>query len=324
MGERDEGRQVTYRAGEGDAGKRLDLFLKEKIPRMSREGVKEAIRTRVSLRGRRRAKPSLELKPGDEVLIFRPAVDDGISSPGDETLLDPASILHLDESMVAVNKPGGLLVHGTTSATGPSLLGLLGRLVPGPLHLAHRLDRETSGVVILGRTPEAARILSSAFAGRRVAKTYTAVVFGTVGTARGIIDLPLGRDGSSAVHIKQAVDMEKGQEALTRFDVSELLEGFTVLDVTPRTGRRHQIRVHLKALGHPVVGDKLYGSRESHHLRFISGGFDDLMRRELLTERHLLHAACLELDHPGSGEVMRLEAPLPGDMVSFIRLHRPA
>lgn len=318
----DEGpRKVTYRAGARDAGKRLDLFLKEKIPRMSRERVKEVIRQRVEVRGRGGVRPSTELAPGDEVVVTLPETD----RAGSLTDHDPAPqipVLHRDAEVLAVSKPAGLLVHGTTSSQGPTLLGLLKEAYPGDLHLVHRLDRETSGVVVLGRSAAAGRFLSEAFAGGQVSKRYLAVVFGEVGKEEGVIDLPLGPAPESAVHIKQGVNRRAGREAVTAYRVARRLAGFTLLEVSPRTGRRHQIRAHLQAAGHPVVGDKLYGPRESHHIRFRIHGFDRRMREDLVAERHLLHAWRMEIPHPSRREALALEAPLPGDMASFLEIHR--
>jgi 23S rRNA pseudouridine1911/1915/1917 synthase len=311
--------RVTYRAAARDAGRRLDLFLKEKIPRMSRERVKQAIRTRVSIAGRPSPRPSTELATGDEVIVTMARTE----SAGQGALPPPAvSILHEDADLLAVDKPAGLLVHGTSSSKGPTLLGILAERIGGDLHLVHRLDRDTSGVVVLARNPEAGRTISEAFAGGRVRKRYLAIVFGEVSDDRGAIDLPLGPAAGSAIHIKQGVDDASGRPARTDFRVLERFGDFTLLDVAPRTGRRHQIRVHLQAIGHPVVGDRLYGARESHHLRFIAGGFDDRMRRELLAERQLLHAARMEIDHPTGAGRLRIEAPAPADMLLFMEARR--
>jgi 23S rRNA pseudouridine1911/1915/1917 synthase len=308
----DAGRRITYSATVRDRGKRLDLFLKERIPRMSRERIKEAIRTRVEVAGRGTVRPATELNDGDRVIVTYP-------NPGDVGAADPVPILFEDPHLLAVDKPSGLLVHGTASSRGPDLLSRLTAAGGPPLHLVHRLDRETSGVLVLGKTVPAARALSELFAARGARKTYMAVVFGAVRDGAGEIDLPLGRARSSAVHIKQGVDREGGYPARTRYRVLVRLDGFTVLELIPLTGRRHQLRVHLQALGHPVVGDKLYGARESHHLRYLAGGFDDGMRRELLAERQLLHARRLEIPHPVGGRKLDLVSPIPKEIRAFIR-----
>jgi len=316
-------RTQSYRVTERDQGSRLDLFLKERIPRMSREGIKEAIRTRVTVAGRERARPSTALRAGDEVIVTYP--------PGESAFLELAArgmgssavepgleVIHDDADILAVNKPGGMLVHATSSPRALSLLGLLRLRGHEGLHLVHRLDRETSGVVVLARRAVIASALADLFARREVSKVSLAVVFGEVKGDEGVIDLPLGKASGSAVHVKQAVLPEAGRRAETAFRVECRLAGFTLLRVFPRTGRRHQIRVHLASIGHPVVGDKLYAARESHHVRFIERGFDEAMRRDLIAERQLLHAASISFRHPGSGLPVTMEAPIPQDMAAFL------
>lgn len=288
---------------------------------MSREGIKAAIRTRVAVRGRTAVRPATTLRAGDVVVVAYPVLDAaGEPPPGPAAVPEP-EILHDDAHLLAVNKPPGILVHPTASSTGPSLLGWLRSREAGPLHLVHRLDRDTSGAVVLARTAEAARTLSRAFASGEVAKTYLAVVFGSVGPDAGTIELPLGKASGSAVHVKQGV-AAMGRPARTDYRVIERLDGFTLLELSPRTGRRHQIRVHLQAIGHPVAGDRLYGARESHHVRFRASGFDERMRRDVVAERHLLHAASLELPHPETGRRLTIAAPLPADMAGFVERRR--
>jgi len=305
-------REVTYRVGSRDRGARLDLFLKERIPKMSREGIKEAIRRRVVVRGRGAARPSTLLREGDEVVVAYPAEE--TFRPGELPAID---ILHEDAFLLAVSKPAGLRVHATVSSRGPSLLAALAAQEPiasrrEDLRLVHRLDRETSGVVVLARTREAARSLSGALASGEVEKVYTAVVFGEPRRDEGVVDLPLGSARSSAVHIKQGIDRDAGRPARSEYRIVERLRGFAVVEVRPRTGRRHQIRVHMQAIGHPVVGDKLYAARESHHLRFLTSGLDDRMMEELKAERQLLHAGRIDLPHPDGSGRLRVDAPLPG------------
>ncbi len=302
----------------------------ERIPRMSRERIKEAIRTRVEVAGRATAQPSTQLTEGDEVIVTwpeteaPPAAPDGARDQGEGSGAPRGvTLLHSDEALLVVDKPAGLLAHGTSSSKGATLLGALAAQGFRDLPLVHRLDRETSGVVALGKTREAGRNLSEAFASGCAVKTYIAVVFDEVRDDAGEIDLPLGAARGSAVHIKQGVDAVGGKRAVTRYRVLGRIAGFTLLELRPGTGRRHQLRVHLQAAGHPVVGDKLYGARESHHLRFIATGFDERMRRELLTERQLLHALRLEIPHPLDGRRMAFEAPIPADIEAFLRRPEP-
>lgn len=239
-------------------------------------------------------------------------------APASLEAIPPIPVIHADENLLVVDKPAGLRVHATSAFAGPNLLDALRAQDFEEIHLVHRLDRETSGITALPRNLDVARDLSAAFAAGLVGKTYVAVVFGEVQEESGRIDRPLGPDGNSPVHIKQGVDMEKGKAALTEYRVIRRLPGFTFLRLRPRTGRRHQIRVHLAELGHPIVGDKLYGVRETHHLRYPVTGFDEKMRRDLLTERQLLHAARLEIPDPVVGSAAVFEAPLPEDMARFL------
>ncbi|MBI3448025.1 MAG: RluA family pseudouridine synthase [Acidobacteria bacterium] len=294
-------RSLVYRVTERDAGVRLDLFLKERIPKMSREGLKRAIVDRVVVRGRPRARASTALRAGDEVEMTYPppeasrAVADGAAAP---------RILHDDAAILVADKPAGMLSHATSRSTSLSLLGWLRGAGFGELHLVHRLDRETSGLTVLARTAEAARALSRDFARRAVEKRYLAIVFGEVAAEEGVIDRPIGSARGSAVHVKQGVDEENGRPARTRIRVLERLRGFTFLELHPETGRRHQIRVHLMSIGHPVAGDVLYGARES--------------REAGITGRQLLHAGGIRFRHPASGDAVSFDSPIPPDMEAFL------
>ena len=307
---------AVYIVGDRDPGIRLDLFLKERIPRLSRSRIQEAILHRVEAPGHGRPRPATILRPGDRVIIRREI------PPDDAEPEITLPLLHLDEHLAVVDKPAGVLSHPSRRVARGCVTHLLARQVPGPLHLAHRLDRETTGVMVLARSAAAARHVSDQLARDRegARKVYLAVVFGEMAgpAGNGEIDLPLGRAARSAVYVKRGVD-QAGRRALTRYEVIASAGGISLVRLFLMTGRRHQIRVHLAALGHPVVGDKLYGRSESHYLRFIQSGFDERMRRELLTERQMLHAARLELTHPGHAGAVRYDAPLPSDMAAFLQ-----
>ncbi len=304
---------AVYIVGDRDPGIRLDLFLKERIPRLSRRRIQDAIRERVEAPGHGRPRPATMLRPGDTVIVRRLAAPDE---------MEPAihlPLIHVDDHLVVLDKPAGVLSHPSRRVTRLCVTHLLARQVEGPLHLAHRLDRETSGVMAVARSSEAARAVSRQLSREAEAaiKTYVAAVFGEMPDDRGEIHLPLGRAARSAVYVKRGVD-ETGRPALTRYEVLSRGQGFTLARLRLMTGRRHQIRVHLAAIGHPVVGDKLYGRTEAHYLRYIQRGFDERMRRDLLTERQMLHAARLEIRHPGSGDRVRFDAPLPADLRAFV------
>jgi 23S rRNA pseudouridine1911/1915/1917 synthase len=305
---------AVYVVGDRDPAIRLDRFLKERIPRLSRRRIQDAIGSRVEAPGHGRVKPATLLRPGDTVIVHRER------QPEEEEPGLTLPLLHVDDHLVLVDKPAGVLSHPSRRVAKASVTHLLSRDVAGPLHLVHRLDRETSGVMAVARSAEAARALSSQMARARdgASKIYLAVVFGEMSGPDGVIDLPLGRAARSAVYVKRGVDPIQGRPARTEFRVVARGAGVSLVRLTLRTGRRHQIRVHLAAAGHPVVGDKLYGPAESHYLRFITRGFDERMRRDLLTERQMLHASRLELIHPATGEPLVAEAPVPDDMRGFV------
>ena len=305
---------AIYVVGERDPAIRLDLFLKEKIPKMSRRRIQHAIGTRVEAPGHGRARPATILRPGDEVIVHP------LPPPIEEEPELTIPILYQDEELLVIDKPAGLLVHPSNHTRKGSVTHLLSRQIDGPIHLVHRLDRETSGILIVARSSSAARFLAAQISRERqgILKRYLAVVFGEMRIQEGVIDLPIGPAVRSAVFVKRGINQHDGRASRTDFSVVARGGGFTLVSATLHTGRRHQIRVHLAAIGHAVVGDKLYGPAESHYLRFIQGGFDERMRRELMTERHLLHSERMRFTHPRSGSVMTFSAGLPIDMKQFL------
>lgn len=305
---------AIYVVGERDPAIRLDLFLKEKIPKMSRRRIQDAIGVRVEAPGHGRPRPATILRPGDEVIVHP------LPAPIEDEPDLEIPILHVDEELLVIDKPAGLLVHPSNHTRKGSVTHVLSRQIGGPIHLVHRLDRETSGVLIVARSSAAARFLAGQISRERegIEKRYLAVVFGEVKIQEGVIDLPIGPAVRSAVFVKRGVNEMGGRASRTDFTVLARGGGFSLVAATLHTGRRHQIRVHLAAIGHAVVGDKLYGPAESHYLRFIRGGFDERMRRELMTERQLLHSERMSFRHPRTDSVMTFTAELPPDMRQFL------
>lgn len=224
-------------------------------------------------------------------------------------------ILYEDEAMLVVDKPAGLPVHPSASFHRNTLTYLLRTRFPNNTpHLAHRLDRETSGVLVCARTLEDERALKRCFEERRVEKTYLAIVEGCPEAAQGVIDLPLGRpDGGLHLLMEARPD---GAPSRTRYRVVARAPQHALVALWPKTGRQHQLRVHTAALGHPIVADKLYGPEgpqpflEYCETREVTA---DLLAR-LGHERQALHAYRLRLDHPRTGESMVFEAPLSPDL----------
>jgi 23S rRNA pseudouridine1911/1915/1917 synthase len=208
-------------------------------------------------------------------------------------------IVHLDPRFAVVDKPAGLVVHPARGHRGPTLVSELGDLLGGGESqrpgIVHRLDRDTSGLMLVARDDEAHRRLSRMIADRDVARTYLALIEGRPASRAGTIDAPLGRDHRAPE--RRAVHGRGAREARTHFEVIEALPADSLVEVRLETGRTHQIRAHFAAIGHPVAGDARYGHAHRHGL-----------------ERQFLHSARLDLDHPFTGEALRFESQLPGDL----------
>ncbi len=221
-------------------------------------------------------------------------------------------IIQEDADLLAVNKPAGLVCHPTKGDERSSLVGRVRLHLGGvPFHLVNRLDRETSGVVVVAKTDAAARELRKIWEGRRVRKEYWAIVHGHVAAERGTIDAPLGRDEASRVAIKDCVRAD-GAVSRTDFEVVRRFtrtEGeFTWLKLLPQTGRKHQIRIHLAHIGHPIVGDKLYGGDEDLYLALVEDRLTDAQRKRLILPSHALHAGAVSFQWRG-GEMVFQAGP---------------
>lgn len=220
--------------------------------------------------------------------------------------------MHEDEDLLVVSKPAGLVCHPTKTDEWSSLVGRL-RLYLGTgvsARLVNRLDRETSGLVVAAKGAEAAGALGKCWESRAVRKTYLAIVRGHPSADAGVVEAPLGRDDLSVVAIKDCVRPD-GLAARTEFRVLarfQRTEGdFSLLEVVPMTGRKHQIRLHLAHLGHPIVGDKIYGGNERHYLDLVEGRLGPEHLRQLLLPYQALHAARLEFEW--AGRELDLQAP---------------
>jgi 23S rRNA pseudouridine1911/1915/1917 synthase len=294
------------------AGWRLDHFLKRRIGRLSRTKIQFIIRSQISFADGRKARPSSSVRAGEMITLRRPA-------PVEPEVPRTFSVLYEDDTVIAIDKPAGLPMHTTAKFWRNTLTALLRERYPDePVHMAHRIDRETSGVLLLARTREAATFLTLAFARRQVSKTYLAVVKGAP-PDEGVIDQPIGLLDTKSHVMMGALPPERGLPAVTRFRVARRFAEHALVEASPETGRQHQIRVHFALLGHPLVGDKLYGASEELFMRACDEG----VTPELLAAfdglpRHALHAQKLIFPHPRTRELVSVESPLAPDLAAFI------
>ncbi|MEZ5987585.1 MAG: RluA family pseudouridine synthase [Planctomycetota bacterium] len=317
------------------AGQRLDQAMAALFPWRTRASIQRLIRDgRVTLvlggnapgsaAGERVEGPRASRKvfPEDVLVVDvppRPAVERADAVPAELT------ILYEDRWLVAIDKPAGLAVHPTSSRLDGTLVNLLHgvyRDLDDPARdvvprLCHRLDRETSGLILVAKDEVAHAAVRRQFEDHAVTKTYLAVVEGRVEVDEQWVDLRLGPARRSAVRLKIEA-REDGLEALTRVRVLARGKELSLVECMPRTGRQHQLRVHLAALGHPIVGDKLYGPDERWFLQGIEGSLDEEARAALRLPRQALHSASLELRHPIRGDRIELRCPLAADLSALL------
>ena len=297
---------TEYVVGKREGGKRLDHYLHERIPGLSRNRIQKMIRERVSLSWSASVRPSTSLRAGGLITIG--------FIPLDETPLEiDLPILDSGSGWLAVNKPAGIVVHPVSKVFENSLIRMLRRQESHEgLRLAHRLDRQTTGVLLIAEDSATASRLGRSFMSGEVHKEYLALVSGVVPQERGRIRLPIGDDEDSRVYVRRAAG--HGQDALTDWRVERRFDDRTLLRLLPATGRRHQIRVHLAAIGHPILGDILYGRPDEDYLDLVSG-VRDARQEEDGPGRQLLHCARLVFPDPAAeaGLPVEVAAPLPVD-----------
>lgn len=308
----EKGKSFSFQVLEKDQGKRIDQFLSEAGLNLSRSQAKHLIEQRHILLNGKPTKPSAHLREGDRVQGTLPAPQFLSLTP--EPI--PLSVLYEDSSIIVIDKPPGMVVHpapgNPTGTLANALLshcidlaGINGVLRPG---IVHRLDKETSGVMVVAKDNEAYHQLVKQFKNRTIKKTYLAIAFGNLKQDEGQIDLPIGRHPDQRK--KMSIRTTRGRAALTRWKVLERFGSFTFLEIHPQTGRTHQIRVHLSAMRHPLLGDPLYGRKGK------AGTIQDLPVRESIKKmtRLALHAHQLGFHHPRTGEKVQFVAPIPQDM----------
>jgi 23S rRNA pseudouridine1911/1915/1917 synthase len=299
-------RKYEYTVTDDDRNRRLDVFLVERLPDLSRSHIQKYLQDEelILVNGSQR-KPHFKLKPGDSIQVTIP--------PPRETHLKPTDIsidvLYEDNSLLVINKQPGIPVHPSPGHDTDTIVNALlhyfgktgtlssigGELRPG---IVHRLDKDTSGVLLIAKNNTAHEKIALSFVERRVSKTYEAFVKAVVRPTIGVIDEPIAR---SVNHRKKFTVSENGREAVTHYRVIDSQHETSWLSLTPKTGRTHQIRVHLTHIGHPIIGDPIY-ARKAHQSEYIA-----------------LFAKELTFTHPVSGELVTFRAPYPAHFIELAK-----
>jgi len=330
--------RVTHQVSNEEAGLRLDQFMKNVSRRRSRQQIQEVIDSgRVEIERKQsphltlgKIKPSLKLFEGDVVTLIN------IRKPEPRVDLD-YKVLFEDETLLVIDKPANLPVHPAGKYYFNTLLVHLrsqGYTAPmdanKEFYLVHRIDKETSGILVLTKTSETSAHLCDQFSGRTVKKTYLAIVKGVPKEKEFTVKFPLGRDPQSKIRLKMThiEEANGGLNAETEFKCLDSFSGYSLIECHPHTGRQHQIRIHLALSGYPIVGDKLYGLTESEAYTLFEDPYlkDGALERmispetqaKLILERHALHAHAIDFIHPVTNKSLRLQAPLTKDLVDFI------
>ncbi len=287
----------------GESAIRLDKYLAKAYPELSRSRLQKLIEQGCILVNGCKAKPSQKLNIGDRVHVSMPPAEP--VSLAAESI--PIDIIYEDEDVLVIDKPAGLVVHPSPGHSSHTLVNALLSRCPDLADfddatrpgIVHRLDRDTSGLMVIAKNSLAQRYLINQFKTRSVSKSYLVLVKGKLAPSNGIIEAPLGRDPSNR---KRIAVVEGGREARTRYKVLEYLDNYTLLDVTTETGRTHQIRVHFAAIHYPIVGDPVYGLRSAY------------------VKRQFIHAYRLRFRLPSSGEYREFTCDLPSDLRQAVKL----
>ncbi|MCB9883370.1 MAG: RluA family pseudouridine synthase [Planctomycetes bacterium] len=313
-------------------GLRLDQALHRLLQWRSRSFLQRLIREgRVSVEAAPGDDPSRNVDPAraamrvraEEILVVQVPKDG--PAPCVDWQDDEIHVVFEDEWLVAIDKPAGLTVHPSGRRLDGTLVNILHRKYRNPddperdvvPRLCHRLDRETSGLILVAKTDRAHTEVRRQFEATRVRKSYLAIVEGRVAMSEGRVDAAIGPDSRSAIRLKCAI-REDGLASVTRWKLLRHVGRFSLLECFPETGRQHQIRVHLASIGHPLVGDKLYGPDENYFLEAMHGTLDGEARARLRIDRHALHSHSLRLMHPIDGTALEIRAPLAADLTAFL------
>ncbi|HSS21956.1 MAG TPA: RluA family pseudouridine synthase [Pyrinomonadaceae bacterium] len=304
---------VTFTVGDDAAGTRLDAYLAEHIAGWSRARLQRLIDAGDVLVNSSLVKSSHKLSGNDEIEVELTPPPETNFSP--ENI--PLNIVHEDDHLIVINKPAGLVVHPAAGCYSGTLANALAyhfehlsnssSIRPG---IVHRLDKDTSGLIVAAKTEAAHQSLADQFRAREVFKSYVALVYGVVRQNSGSIEQPIARDPRNRTRMAVVAG---GRGAVSLYRVRHSYDAFTLLDVELKTGRTHQIRVHLAWLKHPVVGDVVYDGGRDNSIRDVQ-----LRARVRKLGRQFLHAERLAFRHPHSGERMQFTAPLPAELADLL------
>ena len=308
---------LILQVGSSIKERRVDKYLHGRFSNFSRVMIQKQIAAgNVKVNGKI-VKPSFKLSPGDEIDLTLPQLPSKEIEPEDI----PLSIIYEDDDVIIINKQADMVVHPARSNTHGTLVNALafysdklssglGEFRPG---IVHRLDKNTTGVMVVAKNDAAQWKIAKQFERRQVKKTYLAIVHGTPELTADRISAPLGTH--PRIREKYAIRPESGKEAITFYEVVESFRGFSLLKLTPKTGRTHQIRVHLSYIKHPIVADDMYGGRLVYpwQLKDTEAGVE-----EPIINRCALHASTLEFKHPTTERIVKFEAPLPEDVQNLL------
>ncbi len=311
----------TLHFGNAIKERRVDKYLHNRFSNLSRRLIQDAIRAgSVKVNGKI-AKPSFKLSPGDKIDLTLP------EPPSKEILPEdiPLNIIYEDSCLIILNKQPGMIVHPARGNTHGTLVNALvfysdklssglGEFRPG---IVHRLDKNTTGVMVVAKDDTTQWKIAKQFERRQVKKSYLAIVHGTPELTADRIKVPLGIHPRTRE--KYAIRPQNGKEAITFYDVLESFHGFSLLKLTPKTGRTHQIRVHLLYIKHPIVADDMYGGRFVYPWQLADA--EPAVQQPVIS-RVALHAHTLEFKHPATEEMVKFEAPLPKDMQNMLDMLR--
>jgi len=316
----------SFTAAPAAAGMRIDAYLAKALPEVSRARVQLLIENGQATVDGKTAKSKMKLKGGELIEIEGEPTPEPLHAEAEDI---PLKIIYEDDDLAVIDKAAGMMVHAGSGSGehnrgtlvnallhhfGQQLSEVGGELRPG---IVHRLDKQTSGLIVVAKNDVTHRKLSEMFAGRQVNKTYVALVHGWMAQDEGTIALAISRDAIR--RIRMTTKRAGGRSAISHWKVLERIDGpwgkFTLVEVRIETGRTHQIRVHLQAIGHPVVGDFLYGA--PHAIKRV--GAKSVEQDAVSLERNFLHAQQLELTHPKTGKAIRLRAELPEELEALLK-----